>query len=217
MLRDKVSGEVKTFVTDQNGEFSDDLAGVPCPGALLNYEVTLAKDGYQPKQVTYTKAIVKPGKVHLGENLDIDLFKIGSDIVGLCQIEDLLYDFNKSNIRKDAALELDKLVACMKANPSLVVEIGSHTDCRASEAYNRALASRRAKSARRYVISKGISGKRIFGKGYGESKLINNCACEPTNDSDCTEDEHQLNRRTEFRIVKGGSKIYNTSTNSFGN
>ena len=216
ILRDKTTGEVKTFVTDANGEFSDDLSSIACPGGVINYDVTLAKDGYQPKQVVYSKAIVKTGVVRMGENLDINLFKIGSGVAGLCQIEDLLYDFNKSNIRKDAAIELDKLVACMKANPGLIVEIGSHTDCRASKKYNERLSDRRAKSARKYVISKGIAANRIFGKGYGERILLNRCACEPTNKSNCSEQEHQLNRRTEFKVVSGGNNIINKSTDSFG-
>jgi len=215
VLRDKTTGGTQTFTTDANGEFSDDLANFACPGGLINYDVTVSKDGFVPKKVTFTHPITKPGIVRMEESLDIDLIPIGMDIKAMCQIEDLLYDFDKSYIRADAAVELNKLIACMKANPGMVVEIGSHTDCRASKRYNEKLSDRRAKSARKYVIKHGIAADRIFGRGYGEIILLNRCACEPTNKSDCSEEEHQLNRRTEFRVVSGGDGVKNNSTNSF--
>ena len=211
IMKDKNNGDVQTLTTDANGEFMDPLKGYDCPGGLLDYDVTIAKDGFTPKKVNFTKAITKPGIVEFEERL----FKIGGDVKEFCQIEDILYDFNKSYIRPDAAIELDKLVKCMNDNPEMIVEIGSHTDCRASRRYNEKLSSRRAKSAREYVISKGIAAYRIYGRGYGEDVLLEPCPCEPTNRSDCDEDQHQLNRRTEFRIVSGGDNVKNNSTNSF--
>ena len=124
----------------------------------------------------------------------------------------IFYDLDKSNIRADAAVELDKLVQCMNDNPNFIIEIGSHTDCRATVDYNLALSNRRAKAVRAYVIKKGIASNRISGKGYGESKLLNDCSCEPTDDSDCSEELHQLNRRTEFRIVSGATDVKNNSS-----
>jgi len=213
-ITDKATGEVKTFMTDGSGKFEDELANVPCPGGLLDYEITFEKEGFFPKTVNFNHAIIQPGIINLNEFLGGGFIKI-QDVGGFCQINSILYDFDKSFIRPDAAAELDKLVACMKANPEMVVEIGSHTDCRAKNAYNVRLATRRAKAARKYVIKKGISGKRIYGKGYGEFRLLKDCPCEPTNESSCSEELHQLNRRTEFRIVRGGEKIFNKSTNSF--
>ena len=90
----------------------------------------------------------------------------------------------------------------MNDNPDLVIELGSHTDCRASRSYNRSLSSRRAKSSAKYISSRITTPKRIYGKGYGESKLVNDCGCEGSVTSDCSEEEHQANRRTEFKIVK---------------
>lgn len=84
----------------------------------------------------------------------------------------------------------------------MIIELGSHTDCRSSIASNAALSDRRAKSSAAYIVGKGIVADRISGKGYGESKLINGCACEGAVKSTCSEAEHQLNRRTEFIIVK---------------
>jgi outer membrane protein OmpA-like peptidoglycan-associated protein len=84
----------------------------------------------------------------------------------------------------------------------MVIEVGSHTDCRASAKYNMTLSDQRAKSSAQYIVSKGIAKQRIYGKGYGETILITNCPCEGEVKSTCTEEEHQLNRRTEFTIVK---------------
>lgn len=108
------------------------------------------------------------------------------------------YDFDKSNIRKDAAVELDKLVAIMKENPTIWIELGSHTDSRGNDQYNKWLSQSRANSAVQYIIDRGIEKSRITAKGYGESVPVNQC----TNGVKCSEADHQLNRRTEFKIVK---------------
>jgi outer membrane protein OmpA-like peptidoglycan-associated protein len=90
----------------------------------------------------------------------------------------------------------------MNEHPKMVIELGSHTDCRGSAKSNETLSDKRAKESAAYVISKGISKDRIFGKGYGEFKLVNDCECEGPLKSECSELEHQQNRRTEFVIVK---------------
>jgi outer membrane protein OmpA-like peptidoglycan-associated protein len=113
-------------------------------------------------------------------------------------LENIFYDFDKWNIRPDAEPSLDNLVRIMKENP-VNIELGSHTDCRGSEEYNRVLSQERAKSAVLYIIHQGIDPGRIIAKGYGKSRLINRCNCAEGNW--CTEAEHQANRRTEFRIV----------------
>lgn len=114
------------------------------------------------------------------------------------RIENIYYDFDKSNIRKDAAVELDKLVAIMKENPTIWIELGSHTDSRGNDQYNQWLSQSRANSAVQYIIDRGIEKSRITAKGYGESVPVNKC----TNGVKCSEADHQLNRRTEFKIVK---------------
>ena len=100
-------------------------------------------------------------------------------------LENIYYDYDKFNIRVDAALELDKLVTIMKDNPTLKIELGSHTDVRGRDAYNQQLSQNRAKSAVDYIISKGIDAERITAKGYGETELIVKDAK--------TEEEHQRN------------------------
>ena len=114
------------------------------------------------------------------------------------RIENIYYDFDKANIRKDAAVELDKLVAIMRENPTIWIELGSHTDSRGNDQYNQWLSQRRANSAVQYIIDRGIEKSRITARGYGESVPVNRC----TNGVKCSEADHQLNRRTEFRIVK---------------
>jgi outer membrane protein OmpA-like peptidoglycan-associated protein len=118
-------------------------------------------------------------------------------------INPIYFNYNKSDIRRDAALELDKVVAIMQKYPSLIIRSGSHTDARGRAVYNEALSDRRAKSTVKYILSKGINSARITGKGFGESELTNDCVDNDahTNRIKCTKDEHQLNRRTEFVVV----------------
>lgn len=112
-------------------------------------------------------------------------------------LKNIYYDFDKSDIRSDAIPDLEMLVKLMKENPDIIVELGSHTDSRGSDEYNIALSQRRANAAVKYIISKGISNKRITAKGYGETNLLNNCS----NGVDCDDVSHQLNRRTEFKVT----------------
>ena len=114
------------------------------------------------------------------------------------RLENIYYDLDKADIRPDAAIELDKLVQILKDNPGLKIELGSHTDARASEIYNLRLSQRRAESAINYIVNKGISRERLEARGYGESELIIPNAK--------TEAEHQQNRRTEFKVIEINSK-----------
>lgn len=118
------------------------------------------------------------------------------------KLENIYFDVDKSYIRPDAAKELDKLVKIMNDNPGLEIELSSHTDCRATYAYNMALSKMRALSAVQYLASQGIDRGRMISAGYGESRLVNKCACEGNKVVPCTEEEHQQNRRTEFKILK---------------
>jgi outer membrane protein OmpA-like peptidoglycan-associated protein len=189
--------------TPNTGDFRKTLEGAKL-NDKLDYILTLEKDGYLTKNVPYVKVLNKPGEYKLHEEMDLGMDKIavGMDIAKIIEIKPIYFDFAKFFIRKDASIELEKIVKVMKDNPSMVIELGSHTDCRSSVTSNMRLSDARAKASASYIISKGISKDRIYGKGYGESKLVNNCACEGTDNVDCTEEQHQLNRRTEFVIVK---------------
>jgi outer membrane protein OmpA-like peptidoglycan-associated protein len=110
----------------------------------------------------------------------------------------IYYDLDKSNIRPDAAIELDKLIIILKQHPELKIELSSFTDSRASEAYNMALSQRRVNSAAAYLTNKGISETRLIKGYYGKTHLVNQCA----DGVECTEAEHQWNRRTEIAVLK---------------
>lgn len=111
--------------------------------------------------------------------------------------EPIYYDLDRSNIRPDAAVELDKLVGFLRQYPTLVIEIDSYTDSRASGDYNVALSERRANAVVEYLASKGVAANRLVAKWYGKTNLVNDCG----DDAKCTEAEHQLNRRTEFKVI----------------
>jgi peptidoglycan-associated lipoprotein len=112
-------------------------------------------------------------------------------------IKDIYYDYNKWNIRADAAVQLDKLVTLLENNPTFKIELGSHTDCRGSEEYNQKLSENRAKAVVKYCTLRDIDPKRLTFKGYGESVPKSSCACET-----CTEEEWQKDRRTVFKLIK---------------
>jgi len=113
------------------------------------------------------------------------------------RLENIHYNFDKDNIRSDASIILDGLVEIMHENPTLNIELASHTDCRGTDTYNQNLSQRRAQSAVDYLVSRGISRSRMVAKGYGESRLVNRCADGVA----CSEAEHQENRRTEFTVT----------------
>jgi outer membrane protein OmpA-like peptidoglycan-associated protein len=116
----------------------------------------------------------------------------------LLALNPIYFDFDKSNIRPDAAIELDKVVEFLKKYPEVKIELGSHTDSRGPASYNQSLSEKRAISSAKYLKKRVENPKRISYKGYGESKTTNGC-----NDKvNCTEEQHQMNRRTEFIIQK---------------
>lgn len=204
------------------GIVSDKATGVPLDGALVSLvgsdgkeisNVTTKADGYYyfelAPEKTYkvkgskegyfakVEAVSTKGKKEgvIKKDLPLEKLILNKPI----RLDNIYYDLAKWNIRPDAAKELDKLVQVLKDNPTLIIELSSHTDCRASDAYNMELSDKRAKSAAKYIVEKGgISKERITGKGYGETVLINRCA----NGVKCTEAEHQENRRTEFKVLK---------------
>jgi len=145
----------------------------------------------------YLGTIKNIDAVSNSDTINIDLILDKIEINKTFVLENIYYDFDKWNIRPDAAIELDKLVNILKEHPEIDIELSSHTDSRGSNPYNKSLSQRRAESAVSYIISKGIDPKRIVAKGYGEEKLR-----EPCPDGiNCTEEQHQKNRRTEFTIT----------------
>ena len=124
--------------------------------------------------------------------------KVGQDLGKLLNLNPIYFDLGKWDVRTDAAIELDKIVKGMQDFPTLVIELGSHTDSRSSTKFNQTLSQKRAESSAKYILSKGIDSKRLTWKGYGESKLLNKCK----DGVKCSEADHAKNRRTEFKIIK---------------
>ncbi|MBU2919710.1 OmpA family protein [Winogradskyella psychrotolerans] len=135
------------------------------------------------------------------------------DLAKVLDIPIIYFDFDKSNIRYDAEIEIQKVLAVLTKYPTMHIDIRSHTDCRGPAAYNEKLSERRAQSTRQYLINKGIAAERLTAKGYGESRLVNDCGCEPSNNSHCSEEEHQLNRRSEFIITSINGKTCDEENN----
>jgi peptidoglycan-associated lipoprotein len=125
-----------------------------------------------------------------------DLINKKDDGLTYIHLENIYFEFNKWDILPEAKGVLDVLVDLMKKYPRAEVELQAHTDSRASQLYNLNLSNKRAQSAAEYVISKGIDKNRLKWKGYGKSKQLVRC------EDDCTEEEHSINRRCEFVILK---------------
>jgi peptidoglycan-associated lipoprotein len=186
---------VATVSTDDAGKHIAKLQ----PG---KYKLVASKEGYltDTKEVTIDEvpqSALKPGDNDLVTKVTVVLNK--KEVTGAeFLVQNIYYDYDKADIRPDAALELDKLVEFLKLNDDINIELGSHTDERGSDKYNQALSQRRAQSAVDYIISKGIDKSRITAKGYGEYK--------PKIKNAKTEEEHQTNRRTSFTITGITSK-----------
>jgi len=197
------NAELDKYTTTASGDYFKFLYGSKI-GDNLTYLIKLEKEGYLPRTVIFTHTIDKPGEVNLNESLNLSLGKVevGMDIGKMIDLKPIYFDMGKSNIRVDAAMELDKIVQVMNEYPNMYIELGSHTDCRSSAASNLKLSAARAKASAAYIVKKGINKMRISSKGYGETKILNNCLCEGSMKSDCPEEEHAKNRRTEFVITK---------------
>lgn len=190
----------ETYSTDANGAFKSNMLAKKEFGDHITFSIRVKKEHYLTQ--TFVVDTVLGDQAHIQLDYLIAKTDIGTDIGQVIELNPIYFDLDKSNIRPDAAVELDKIVKIMNDNPNIVIELGSHTDCRASKSYNMALSNRRARSSAKYIQDRIDNPKRIYGKGYGESQLVNDCGCEGNVVSDCTEEEHQANRRTEFKIVK---------------
>lgn len=164
-----------------------------------DFTIIASKNGYFAKSIPFTTVDKTPDiatliqevtNITLDTTIILDQLVLDKSIV----LENIYYDLNKDDIRPDAALELEKLITILKDNPTIRIELSSHTDSRSSDAYNLDLSQRRAQSAVDYMVSKGIEADRLVAKGYGELQLINLNAE--------TEEEHQVNRRTEFKVIE---------------
>lgn len=204
VVRDELTAEPLPETTvkliDEDGKvisetLSDSQGRYNFPNILCENVFTVVgdKQDYKEDQKTVTTSDENK-KTNVADLVLIPLI-INNQIV----INPIFFDFDKSNIRTDAQFELENIVDVMREHPTMVIKIESHTDSRGGERYNMRLSDRRAKSTRDYIISRGIEANRIESAiGYGESQLLNKCS----NGVKCTEEEHQLNRRSYFYILK---------------
>jgi len=159
--------------------------------------ISSAKEGYLTSSRSVSRDVIRIDSTKSFQEFSVimNLYPVlyDQEIV----IKDIYYDLDKYDIRKDAIGSLDELLSILRLNPSFKIKINSHTDCRGSNAYNMTLSANRAKSVVNYLTANGISRSRLTSQGYGESRPIANCACEQ-----CNEEQHQLNRRTTFQLVK---------------
>jgi len=194
-----IKEKVYNFTTDENGAFSYNS---DCKKGT--YKAVASKEGYEPEELVYTidpeirldldlKLNLKPKKVI------IEPAAVGEDLVTVLGLDPIYFDLNKSYIRPDAQIVLQRVIDYLNEYPSISLDVQSHTDSRAPSQYNKALSQRRNVSTRKWIVEKGgISPSRLSGRGYGESQLINGCS----DGVKCSEEEHQANRRSMFIVTK---------------
>jgi outer membrane protein OmpA-like peptidoglycan-associated protein len=191
-LFDDTLNLVGTADSDEKGNYS---MAVECG---KRYSVRASKEDYTTKEQII--AISKEnGKTHLPFALEKATCKVvvGDDLGKCFGIKMIYFDFDKSNIRTEAALDLEKILDVLIQFPAMKLDIRSHTDSRGTSQYNASLSDRRAQSTLKWLTKNGVKSNRLTAKGYGESQLINKCV----DGVECTEEEHQLNRRSEFIIT----------------
>jgi peptidoglycan-associated lipoprotein len=177
--------QVEETTTDMDGKFKFALQGE------TEYSIIAEKTGFFTKK----ENVSTMGKTE-SEDMSVKIVIVMEEVVvdKAIVLKNIYYDYDKADIRPDAAVELDVLVAFLKNNPSVEIELSSHTDDRGSDKYNDALSQARANAAVAYIITKGVDKKRLKAKGYGKRKpVIKNAS---------TEAEHESNRRTEFKVTK---------------
>jgi len=200
-------------VTDKNPsrvEEKTNTATNDFPFTLLpdkSYRLIATREGYRADTLDFntvgvkrTTSIEKKLTLRLlRKEPEFDTIRINEPI----RLDYILYDYDKWDIRPDAEPDLQYLTDLMKKYPDMKIELSSHTDARGKDDYNESLSQKRAESAKTWIVAKGVTADRIVAKGYGEKMLLNECG----NGVECSEEQHQLNRRTEFKILSGPTSI----------
>ena len=183
------SNITKRLVTNSKGEFSLEVE------AEATYQLSASKTSY----FRNSSSVSTKGKTPVDNVVRVYTEIVLDKIYKQREIElnDIYFDYDLSLIREDAKPTLNKLAKLLNENPQIKIEMGSHTDSRGSDSYNQTLSQQRAESTVSYLVSLGIDGRRLVARGYGETRLKNECEDGIT----CSEEEHQLNRRTTFKVV----------------
>ncbi len=182
-------GKVMEQVSDRNGKFYFQL------DKNTDYQVVAIENGkFSQTEIVTTKGLDRNHTLYVALKLGVCEIAEGKEFV----VKNILYDFNQSFIRPDAASVLNNLAQTLKRNPKMMIELSSHTDSRGDNNYNMKLSQERAEAAVNFLVSKGIPRSRLTAKGFGESRLKNKCR----DGVPCSEAEHEQNRRTEIKILK---------------
>jgi len=203
VLFDTEMNQIETLTSDSSGNYKV-LSNIGC---YEKYILRASKPGYKPYeyifesngQLDFENVItlkLEPGYSPLTPGQQ--KFKVGDDLAKILQINNIYFDLDKSFIRADAEVELQKILVVLEQYPNMEIDVRSHTDSRASFSYNKNLSNKRANSTLSYLINKGISDSRLDGRGYGELNPVNECV----DGVKCSEAQHQMNRRSEFIITK---------------
>ena len=190
-LLDDKGNKIADMLTDENGFYQINI------DRNKDYKIVAGQNKYIDDYRNFTSKHLQTELTSITANL---LLNPKPDVVKLAELNTIYFDYDKHKIRKDAALELDKIVKLMNVDyPEMVIRIESHTDSRGALTYNDKLSIDRANSTYEYLISKGIKPERITAhEGFGERRLTNGCE----DGAKCEETDHQLNRRTQFIVVK---------------
>lgn len=203
VIVDQITNKRDTLITSNTGDFRKNLAD-----KKLNdegsFKFIIQKKGYFTKSLDYSVVFKNQGQYDVSISLDSSSDN-KKDKFEIIQINPVYFEFDKYDISPEVAIGLDKLVLIMNKYPDMVIELESHTDCRANAAYNMSLSEKRAKLSVAYIKPRIVNPDRVSGKGYGESKLVNQCKCEGEMIDPCAEEEHQLNRRIEFKVISTGN------------
>ena len=190
VLFDEQFKSIAEVLSDSKGSYT--FSDVNCG---KKYYVRASKVDYETKEIPITI-----NKLSGNTSLPIQLEKrikpiaVGTDLAKVLEIPIIYFDLDKATIKKESAFQLEKIVEILNQYPDLKLDIRSHTDSRQTAKYNEILSDKRAKSTIKWLVEKGIDPSRLTGKGYGETQLVNQCA----DGVKCSEEEHQLNRRSEF-------------------
>jgi outer membrane protein OmpA-like peptidoglycan-associated protein len=194
VLLDNNDNVIAKTKTDDKGNYSFDKIKTN-----QTYKIRIEKEGYETQQKTVT---VSQYETEINVPVVVSALKVkidkGVDIANVIKFNQIYFDLDKSDIRKDAKVELEKIVEVLKTYPKINIEIGSHTDARQHRKYNKILSQKRAEATLNYLVKRGISKSRLTAKGYGELQLVNKCSDGVL----CSEKEHQQNRRSTFIILE---------------
>ncbi len=192
LLMDENNVLVKKIIVGDDAAFSFEA------DCEKSYVLRGSKEKYNPTERGVTTPN-KSGKMSVGLTLEktVKEAQVGDDLFQSLGLNPIYFDFDRFNIRPDAAFEISKVLVYMTEYPTSKIDIRSHTDSRGNDAYNESLSDKRARSTMEWLISKGVDRSRLTAKGFGENELVNECS----NGVKCTEEAHQLNRRSEFIVV----------------